>query len=247
MIFLHRADVAERPAQGPDAREISPHIVDCRAFAVPESDPLGDRHDGETGSRLPRGTEGGLRDSDHGHRGNLAHRRQPRISERGDEHRVAARPVFGVEGHRRIGADGRLAHGLDVGHPERCGYRHHLRPGTGRPPRLRRNQGGDAVRDVGIDDEELHRSTATRTPSCRTRGEWSPCIAGFSSPARKSICTRSMRVRMVTDMSALVFLVRVMNLGICIDALSMTASTVRAPCARTAKQGSVDLSFVGLV
>ena len=177
----------------------------------------------------------------------------------------------------------------------------------------RRRTGEGFARRVGIDDEELHWSTATPAPSCRTGGEWSPCIAGFLSPVGKFIRARSIQAvdgdggvrrrraerpsrtsgqrrqpaclvrpdrvhtapavarrpiavlrrfrspatpfaarpgrrageRIFPERSRVP--VRMMNRGIFIGAPSMATSALRAPCARTVKQDSVDPPIVDLV
>jgi hypothetical protein len=106
------------------------------------------------------------------------------IAEGGDDDGVVPSPVLGGERRGGVGADQRLEARLDVGHAERRGQHAHVVPGAARAARLGRDQVGDALRGVGI-DQQMFMAMPRRALSARRRGSsWAGGGRNCPRPAR---------------------------------------------------------------
>ena len=105
-----------------------------------------------------------------GTRQRLAQSGEARVAERRDDDRVVARVVLGRELRGGVGADQRLEARLDVGHAERRRQHVDLGARRRRAPRLGADQVRDAVRDVGVDQQQLHAARPVARRGSRVGG-----------------------------------------------------------------------------
>ena len=150
------ADVAQWFVKTANAGEPIDQTVALDHVSVPGGDAPRDRDD-----RKALAQHAGTHERGFGHAQNRDVERftqsfETRIAKCRQDHGVVLVRMFCGELGYGVGRDQGFEAGLDVGHSHGCGQHGDLRAGRGCQSGLFLDEGGDALGDVGVDDEQFH-------------------------------------------------------------------------------------------